>query len=119
LGFYHRLRPVRDRVVVAPFEAVIDDFGRVMDAVNDRWRTDFRRFDHRRANVKAVREQNGYHALPSDERDTLKAKARRQFADELGEAHALVHEARDVHHEFLSDATWWRDPDASPAEHAR
>ena len=96
IGFYETVRPVRDEIVVAPFEDVIDDFGRIIDAVNDRFDADFARFEHTPDTVAALRSR-GYHALPSDERDRLKERARTAFADEVGPDHPRVRAARALY----------------------
>lgn len=99
-AWYERLAPVHDRAVVAPFEVVTDDFGRVVDAVNARFGTDFARFDHTEENVAAIRTSYGYHALPTDERDRLKTQARERFVSAVGANHPLVQEARAVYRRF-------------------
>lgn len=51
--FYERLLPLRDDVVIAPFEAVTKDLGKVIAATNARFGTDFAPFEHDEANVEA------------------------------------------------------------------
>lgn len=96
ISFYESILPVRSRMVVAPFNVVIRDFGRIIDAVNDRFGTSFERFDHNPDAVEAVRRTRGYHALPSDQRNALKNQARETFSMELGENHPLVVRARGL-----------------------
>lgn len=46
---YHRtLRPLREHYVIAPFETVTTDFGRIIDAVNRRFGTEFETIDGER-----------------------------------------------------------------------
>lgn len=99
--WYERVWPVRDRVVVAPFEVVTDDMGRIIDAVNARFGTNFARFEHTDKNVAAIRGSRGYHALPTEERDRLKARARERFETEVGADHSLVQEAHAVYRRFV------------------
>ncbi len=49
--FYKDLLPYADSVVVASFETATSDFGRVVDAVNEKYGTNFLRFDHTPENV--------------------------------------------------------------------
>jgi hypothetical protein len=101
IAWHERVWPVRDQAVVAPFAVVTDDFGRVMDAVNARFGTDFTRFEHTEENVAAIRGARGYHALPTAERDRLKARARERFAAAVGADHPLVEEAHAVYRRFV------------------
>jgi len=87
--------------VVAPFAVVTDDFGTVIDAVNHKFRTDFARFEHSAGQVEAIRSSYGYHALPTAERDRLKARARERFAAAVGADHPLVEEAHAVYRRFV------------------
>ena len=45
LDFYRTVWPVRDRFVVGLFDVVTGDFGAVIEQVNERFGTSFRRFD--------------------------------------------------------------------------
>jgi hypothetical protein len=94
IAWYERVWPVRDQIVVAPFEVVTEDFGAVIDAVNDKFRTDFARFEHADEQVEAIRSSYGYHALPTEERARLKEQARARFEQALGPDAAVVEEAR-------------------------
>lgn len=104
IAWYERVWPVRDQIVVAPFEVVTDDMGRIIDAVNAWFGTTFARFEHTDDHVAAIRGSRGYHALPTDERDRLKAQARERFETEVGADHPLVQEAQSLHRRFVE----WR-----------
>jgi hypothetical protein len=54
LRFYAPLRPYLNRLVVATFDRVTRDWGRVIEAVNDRFGTDFVPFEHSEDNVRKV-----------------------------------------------------------------
>ena len=55
LDFYRTTWPVRDGFVVGLFDRVISDFGGVIDEVNTRFGTSFRRFEHTPENeAKAI-----------------------------------------------------------------
>jgi len=77
-SFYRALVPYREqgRLIVAPFPAVIQDMGHVIEQVNAHFGTTFVPFDHTDEAVAAVRAGQGYHAGPSDRRERLKAETR-------------------------------------------
>jgi hypothetical protein len=52
--FYSDLRPFRDQMVVARFEEVTQDFGGVIERINRKFGTDFKRFVHTPGNVEKV-----------------------------------------------------------------
>jgi hypothetical protein len=52
--FFRRVTGVADRVVVAPFDVTVNRFGDVIAAVNDRFGTRFRPFDHTDPAAKAA-----------------------------------------------------------------
>jgi hypothetical protein len=54
IRFYRPLLPLRDRLVVATFEQVVNDFGNVIARVNDAYGTRFVPFDHRSETVASV-----------------------------------------------------------------
>jgi hypothetical protein len=103
VGFYETVWPVRDDIVVAPFEVVTSDFGDVIAATNERFGTAFARFEHTAENVDTIRSR-GYHALPSDERDRLKQRARTAFAEEVGADHPRVRAARALYERVADTA---------------
>ena len=105
MQFYRRIAPVRDEVVVASFEVVTEDFGTVIDAVNERFGTAFARFEHTEEAIEDLRESYGYHALPTAERDRLKNKARRAFESDVGEEADLVQEARGLFRRYRAAGT--------------
>jgi hypothetical protein len=104
LSFYRTVERVKDRVVIAPFEDVIDDFGLIIERVNSRFGTEFDRFEHTSSNVEAVRSSRGYHALPSEQRTALKQQARARFVADVGTEHDLVTTARSFYDRFVAQA---------------
>jgi hypothetical protein len=104
LSFYRTVERVKDRVVIAPFEDVIDDFGLIIDRVNSRFGTEFDQFEHTTANVEAVRSSRGYHALPSEQRSALKQQARERFMADVGTEHDLVTATRSLYDRFVAKA---------------
>lgn len=89
LRFHRALLPYTDGMAVATFDQVTTDLGAVIDAVNDRFGTSFRRFEHTEANVEKLfralesrdRKLSGQErvnelgvARPSDDRSQRKAE---------------------------------------------
>ena len=52
--FFDRVIPVADRVVLVPFDVTVNRFGDVIAAVNSRYGTDFRHYDHTDPAAKAA-----------------------------------------------------------------
>jgi hypothetical protein len=90
--FYEHVIPCRDRVVMAGFEQVTTDFGRVIREVNERFDTRFAEFEHTDPNVERcfemIEQRNRARygvirepmiARPSAERDALKDAIRLQY----------------------------------------
>jgi hypothetical protein len=90
-SFYRALVRYREHgeLLVAPFSAVIQDMGIVIECVNDHFGTDFVPFDHTDEAVAAVRENQGYHAGPNARRDQYKEETRADFDDALRSNAAL------------------------------
>jgi hypothetical protein len=84
-SFYRSLSRYRKReqLLVAPFQHVIQDMGRVIERVNARFGTGLNPFSHSDEAVAAVQEQQGYHAGPNDRRAQLKKETRADFAAAL------------------------------------
>jgi len=84
-SFYQVLVPYREEeeILVAPFSAVIQDMGIVIERVNEQFGTDFVPFDHTDDAVATVRETQGYHAGPNARRDQFKQEVRADFDDAL------------------------------------
>ena len=54
VDFYETVDECRGGVAVVPFELLTRDFGNVVDMINDRFGTNYTRFDHSAANVELV-----------------------------------------------------------------
>ena len=110
--FYEDVLPHLDGVVVATFESVTSDFGRVVRTVNERFGTDFAVFEHSAENVERcfalieddhrrrfgrLREERI--ARPSAERASAAAALREQFRSG---PEALRERAAELHALFSS-----------------
>jgi hypothetical protein len=104
MTFYDCLAPFRDQFVVAPFEVVVRDMGAVIKALNAAFGLTLTPFDHTESNVQALREQYGYHALPSDERAALKQRARHEFEAEVEGDSSIVSSARARHERWVTSS---------------
>jgi len=54
IRFYETCLPYKKAFLVATFEQVTTDFGRVIDGINEKFGTQFKRFEHTDANVRRV-----------------------------------------------------------------
>jgi hypothetical protein len=94
--FYRSLLPMKPQFESATFDEVVEDFGKVIDRINDRYGTDFARFAHTDANAAAVlaeieedyltRDPPGERferivPRPSEERRRLKEELRSQYGN--------------------------------------
>jgi hypothetical protein len=112
--FYEAVREVRDDVVIADFERVTSDFGKVTEAVNTRFGTTFGVFEHTEANVQRCfelideRNVNRFGAVedhtvarPSAARDEMKTD--RRTALEAPELAVLRTRVERLYEELVTD----------------
>lgn len=84
--FYEAIKKIREKVVLAPFDDVISNFGSIIDKVNSKYGTNYRRFVHNEENVRKVYDEiesinrafdNGeetHVARPSETRKALRSE---------------------------------------------
>jgi len=101
-SFYRSLLPYWERgdFLIAPFTAVIQNMGCVIEHVNAHFGTDFVPFDHTEEAVATVRADQGYHAGPSDRRAHFKDIARTDFDEALQTSSALQRRLADANQLF-------------------
>lgn len=114
LHFHAVLLPVINEIVVASFEEVTADYGRVIDRVNERFGTHFLRFEHTEENrervTQIIREINREKeegnemqlAVPSERRNQAKDASARDIEGKLDPARLA--EARRLYQLFLERA---------------
>ena len=116
ITFHRPLLGNIDDVVVAPFESVTADFGRVIDDVNERFGTSFRAFEHSPANVERVfaeveeMDRSDRTRRSGDPSDTVgrpaeqRAARKEEVAPQLSEERtsALLQQARALHERFTA-----------------
>ena len=114
LDFYRTAWPARDGFVIAPFERVTTDFGGIIDEVNARFGTSFRRFEHTPDNearaFRLVEDMNRLESggqvvethvgRPSGQRDGRKAELRQLLAHPR--TAARLQQAREVYQRYLA-----------------
>lgn len=72
IGFYEKIEPFVDHMVISPFEQTTQHLDRVFKTVNDRFETRFDVFRPTEANVRAVRGARPYASDGEQERQTRK-----------------------------------------------
>ena len=95
IAFYKPLLPYRDRFVLAPFEEITTDYGKVIQRLNEKFGTHFDVFQHTDENVKKCFDliDEGYEqsfgtlkeevvSRPADSRKSQQEKLRQEFASE-------------------------------------
>ena len=112
-AYYRSLLPLREHYVIAPFETVIMDVGRVIDAVNRRFGTTFSEIDadrHLALNQKFLAQEK-FDALQA--RETTETPDRAPQFDRYSH---LLKRAEAEHAQFLALAA--DDGTARPANNA-
>jgi len=97
VNFYKPIEHLRGDIVVARFDTVVENFGVVIDRVNDVFGTDFNTFAHTPENVSEVRQilsartsrrfgdegiRKGHGETPTAAKDALKAKMKSMLFEE-------------------------------------
>lgn len=77
--FYKRINRIRDKVVLVSFSDVTCDYGKVIDQLNDRFKTNFIRFEHHEENVNRVFRGGREHLSPSAARSEMKARLMKEW----------------------------------------
>jgi len=93
ITFYRDVLPHRDRFVLASFEEVTTNFGRVIERVNERFRTEFGLFVHTDANVEVC-----YRQMDA----TVQSRGGRQ-SDVLTQSARPVPERRDIKERVMKE----------------
>ncbi|WP_259086782.1 hypothetical protein [Salinibacter ruber] len=106
INFYRGILPVKEQVVVGSFEEVVENYGRVIERVNERCGSDFEIFDHTANNEKIIfdrieRVNSQLHggseetiSRPSSWKEKMKGRYRPrlvQYERELEDANELFH----------------------------
>ena len=113
IRFYTAIMPYGHAYVVATFEDITGDFGKVVDGINARFSTEFKVFEHTDENLKACfelveqmdQQDRGQAkvnettvARPSEYRQEMKGSLAQEL--ESGEARTLLARAEEIYREF-------------------
>ena len=91
--FSERIMPVQN-MVVASFESVTSDFGRVIERVNSKFGTEFNRFHHDQHAVSELFARGRDHLSPAVERENYKKELTEAYLDaSISEARKRAEEA--------------------------
>jgi hypothetical protein len=88
IAFYKPLITSLSNILVVPFEVVIADFGRVIDAVNTKYATEYESFDHSEEAVRQILAQ--IRQIEDAEMPSAGAKATRTATPSSDRARALA-----------------------------
>lgn len=102
--FYRAIKPYQDRIVIAPFETVIHDWGEIIEQVNRIYGTNFVPFRHTEEALQSVKAHQGYHAMPSDRRSAIKSETRSDFEKAQSSSKTLnyvLREAQCIYNEVV------------------
>jgi len=80
--FHKKLVPYLDSIVVADFQDVVTDYGRVIGRVNEKYDETFKLFEHTEENQQALFDNAPRHLSPSNGRKNIK-KAYEQEWDKI------------------------------------
>jgi len=98
VNFYLQILPYNKNYVIGLFDEVTNDFGTIIEQINQHFYTNFNIFRHTEENVKIIHELVGFHSGPSEKREYLKDF----FITEIEEENLvpLLLKAEDIYQEF-------------------
>ncbi|MBE9228196.1 hypothetical protein IQ264_22490 [Phormidium sp. LEGE 05292] len=73
IKFYLQVLPYSENYVIGLFDEVTNDFGAIIERLNQRFKTNFATFKHTETNVKRIHKMVGFHSGPSEKREYLKS----------------------------------------------
>ncbi len=107
IDFYKDIYPLRDDYIIATFENVTNDFGKVVEKINEKFGTKFVPFKHTDKAVKEIFEKielisksrgpstEEYMERPSRKKEKLKNNIKLEDHD------YLIKKAREIYHQYL------------------
>ncbi|MGA9378498.1 MAG: hypothetical protein WBV73_06975 [Phormidium sp.] len=98
IKFYLQVLPYRENYVIGLFDEVTNDFGAIIEQINQRFQTNFAIFKHTKESVKTIHKVVGFHSGPSEKREYLKDF----FIKDIEEDNLipLLLKAEDIYREF-------------------
>jgi hypothetical protein len=100
IRFYQALLPYKDKVVIAPFEEVVNDFGKTIERLNKKFDTNFKVFEHTDDNVQKIFENSWFHLSPSKEREQYKKTIEELLETEY--CQQLLEKANKVYQQYVA-----------------
>jgi hypothetical protein len=97
--FYTSLQPYKNKFVLAQFEEITTDFGKVAEKINQKYHTSFNIFNHTKDAEKEIFNSAGFHLSPSDKRDIYKKQIEVEYYSD--ENKALRLKAENVYNLFI------------------
>ena len=98
IGFYTRILPYQDQYVLGLFEEVTRDLGTLIKKINQKFQTNFSRYEHTEDKVQSIFRQRGIHAGPSERRNEIKVYLQKEIAS--NELKPLVKRAETVYQQL-------------------
>lgn len=77
--FYTSLIPYKDKFITANFEEVTGDFGKVIEAMNNKFGTTFSSFNHSKETEQEIFNTSGFHLSPSTKRNEYKKQIEAEY----------------------------------------
>ncbi|MFB2898323.1 hypothetical protein ACE1CI_35855 [Aerosakkonemataceae cyanobacterium BLCC-F50] len=72
VNFYLQILPYKENYVIGLFDEVTNDFGAIIEQINQHFHTNFAGFKHTEKDVQIIHEMVGFHSGPSEKREYLK-----------------------------------------------
>ncbi len=112
MSFYRRVEPLTSAIVIAPFEVVVADFGRIIQWVNERFGTSLNAYlgtdEDEIAVRKMIDQMDSHQSLDGQPREAMVSRpsvvrrARRAgFVDEVAECEPELESANAIYHRLL------------------
>ncbi len=105
--YYDSLKDYKEKVVIAPFETVISDFGKVIEAVNEKYSKSFDVFHHTKEAQDAIfqerhqaNERMGRSKLATPAPSQIKDQFKKEIVPHIKELH-ITRKAIELYHSFI------------------
>ena len=112
IKFYTQIEALRHKFIISPFGDVTNDFGGVIDRLNNKYHTNYSRFEHTKENVKncfdgmeqSMKDKGTYHEMrvsrPLKKRDHLKKQIKLKI--DASVTQELQQNASDIYQDYMS-----------------
>jgi len=100
IRYYKAILPLSDTYVLATFDDVTSDFGKVIDKINRKFNTNFNLFNHTEENQEKCFQEISEHYYPSADRNRLKLSHNERLS--AAKYKSLILEAERIYAEILT-----------------